>query len=136
MDGFQTTILGVAAVILILILTVVGLIMSNNIANSVFPPSSLKCPNYWQLNSDGTCQIPINTTGASATVGVNKGTWDGSTVNGSKTMPGLNSTLGTINFADAGWGSLGSASATCAQQSWANKYGILWDGISNYNGCK
>ena len=135
MDGFQITILIIAAVILILILAVVGVVMSKNVRSSVYPPSSLSCPDYWQLNSDGTCQIPVDTTGAGATIGVNKGTWDGSTVDGTKSLPGLNSGAGTVNFNDSNWGSVGSSSATCAQQKWANKYGILWDGISNYNGC-
>jgi hypothetical protein len=40
----------------------------------------------------------------------------------------------TIDFSDAGWYS-GGISSVCAKRNWANKYNLVWDGITNYNGC-
>jgi hypothetical protein len=39
-----------------------------------------------------------------------------------------------INFNDPKWNSSG-VSSICAQKNWANKYGITWDGVTNFNGC-
>ena len=129
MDGFQTTILGVAVVILILILAVVGLMMANNKANLLYPPSSLPCPNYWQLNSDGACVIPTKPVAGSGKTTVNIGTWSSSTP-----TAGYNQTTNSIDFKNNSWGAPGN-SATCAKRKWARDLGILWDGVSNFNGC-
>lgn len=135
MNTFQTTVLSIALVVLMIIFIVIGIVMANNRLNIMYPPSSLPCPNYWQLNSDGTCNIPVAITpaeGVPPTPPVNFGTWDGKTLDGKTTVPGLKS--GTVNFNNANWGS-GNQTATCAKQKWAKQYGILWDGVSNYNGC-
>ena len=130
MNSFQIIVLGIAVSLLIIILAVIGVIMVNNSNNLIFPPNSLPCPNYWQLNSDGTCNIPISST--SASTAVNIGSFDTAKTT---TTPGFDKTKNTINFSDNGWGA-NSSSATCAKKAWANSAGILWDGITNYNGCE
>lgn len=145
MNTFQTTVLGIAVTLLIIILAVIGVLLIKNKKNLIFPPTSLPCPNYWQLNADGTCSIPVatpmpNNAGAVSSqymdsyIPVNIGSWDRKTYNG-KPLPGLDATGYSINFSHNGWGS-SSYSATCAKRDWAKKAGIIWDGVSNYNGCK
>lgn len=126
----------IALVALILILGIVGFFMAQNKVNYIYPPSSIPCPNYWQQNGDGTCAIPTSIVpppGVPPTPPVNIGTWDGKTMDGKTALPGLKS--GNIDFTDAGWASSNGLSATCAKQKWAKQYGILWDGVVNYNGC-
>jgi hypothetical protein len=126
MDFFYTTVIGIAIVILIIILIIVGVMIYQSKYNNVFPPTALDCPNYWNSDKDGNgntiCYIPTN--------GVNTGSFDGKNVAGLAS----NTNGNYINFSDANWGASG-ASATCAKSTWANKNKILWDGISNYNGC-
>ena len=128
MDGFKTTVLGVAVVVLILVLTVVGLMMAGNQANMLFPPTSLPCPNYWQLTSDGKCKLPYLGPGNGNEANL------GSLKADSSNTPGYDSTNKTVDFNSNAWGASG-ITATCAKQAWAKKAGILWDGVSNYNGC-
>lgn len=142
MDGFQMTVLGIAVGLLIIILAVVGVVLASNSRNMLFPPSSLPCPNYWQMNSDGKCVIPVAPPAASSTSGVTSQYIDshtavniGSSTISQSTTPGLDTTTNTINFAHNGWGT-STSSATCAKRKWAKEQGIFWDGISNYNGCK
>ena len=141
MNSFQITVLGVAVALLVIILTVVGVVLASNKKNMTFPPSSLPCPNYWQMNSDGKCVIPVapkmpdnpDPGYKDYYTPANTGTGDFTTYN-SKPLPGYDAASGTVNFANSGWGTSAS-SATCAKRDWAKKAGILWDGVTNYNGC-
>lgn len=140
MNTFQITVLGVAVAILIIILAVFGVMMAKHKKNLIYPPTSLPCPNYWLRNSDGTCMIPIapeaprGMTGQPQYVPVNLGKWDKKTYN-EKPLPGLDATGLNVDFNSTAWGT-NAGSATCAKRDWANKNKILWDGVSNYNGCK
>lgn len=141
----------IAVVFLIICLTTVGILMKYQNAGQTFPPSAQPCPDGWNVGSDGSCGINLSTSlnkgrltaisgsdlssnspyfnsytfssaytnPVSASVYVNPAT------NKSATLVGdLN-----INFSlpNAKW-------TTCQQKNWANRYGIEWDGISNYNG--
>jgi len=127
MDFFYTTVIGIAIVILIIILITVGVMIYQTTNNTVFPPSALDCPNYWTLgtgpNGNRVCYIPGKN-------GVNMGSFDSKTAAGI----GSDSNGSYIDFHDPKWGSNG-AGATCSKHYWANRNGILWDGISNFNGC-
>ena len=60
MNSFQVIVLSIAVVILILVLTFVGVLMSRTTGSTVFPPTANDCPDYWQVRSDGTgCNIPM-----------------------------------------------------------------------------
>jgi len=127
MDYFYTAVIGIAIVILIIILIIVGVMIYQTSNNTVFPPSALDCPNYWAIgtgsNGNKICYIPtINKT--------NMGSFDGKTAAG----VGSDTNGSYIDFNDSKWGST-AAGATCSKFYWANKNGILWDGISNFNGC-
>ena len=128
MDSFQIVVLTVAAVILIIILSVIGVGLKNLKNKVVYPPIANMCPDYWQVASDGeSCSIPVQ----SAT---NTGTmYDNGSLTFTATVPGYNAANSTINFTDPAW--IANNSSTCNKQLWANQYKIVWDGISNYNSC-
>jgi hypothetical protein len=133
MDIFYTVVLGIAAVLLILILTYVGLLISKSKDNVEFPPRKTDCPDYWRREGL-VCKIPLTTE-------VNIGSlYNGTTIaanrvtSADKFRGAYNSTDKTINFDHTSWASTG-LSKTCAQKNWANQNGIVWDGVSNYNGC-
>jgi hypothetical protein len=134
MDSFQIIVLSIATVTLILILTIIGIALKKMKNKVVYPPIANQCPDYWQVSADGTsCTIPLQ--GKSNTGSI----YDGASIPFSSTpgatnyVPGFNTSNATINFKDAGW-SAGKTS-TCNQLDWANKYKIVWDGVSNYNSC-
>jgi len=119
--SFYTIVVIIAIIILILTLTSVGLLIRRlNTSKKTFPPSASDCPDYWVATNDGSCAIPtvtnVPTTGYANT---------GQT-------PGLAS--GSINFTNAAWKNQG-ISELCAKKKWANKYSVLWSGVSNYNSC-
>jgi hypothetical protein len=125
MDIFYVIVLSVAVVLLIIILTFIGIKMANNKTTegtNSFPPQYATCPDYWQVNSDGTCAIP-------ASGGRNYGS-----INPNNPSPvGYDSSKKSINFNASGWAATGTS--ICNQKAWANSNGVTWDGVSNYNGC-
>lgn len=133
MDSFQLIVLAIAAVILILILAVLGMMLSKYRNKDAYPPVANTCPDYWSVAADGTsCSIPSNNSSS-----LNKGsvyTSSGTLALTSANTPGYNATANTISFTDAGWNATGKT-AVCAQKDWAATNGIIWDGVSNYNSC-
>lgn len=123
---FYTIVSGIALIILIIILIVVGVMIYQTKYNIPFPPSALVCPNYWMngqdTNGSTICYIPTN--------GINSATF----TNANTAGLGSNEKGSYINFNDSNWGK-NSFGSTCTKYYWANKNNILWDGISNYNGC-
>jgi len=133
MDIFYIIVLTVATIILILMLTYIGIQMRNKTGTSgTYPPVATMCPDYWTVGSDGvSCVIPSSSTSKNAGTLYNTGNVLQIT---STTTPGYNSGNVTINFTDKGWSSTGKTSA-CAQKQWSSTNSIVWDGVSNYNGC-
>jgi hypothetical protein len=136
MDSFQITVLIVAAVLLILIFTTVGILSKYATTDKVFPPIANTCPDYWSVDPSGNCIIPQKN-------GANSGTvYTGDAINltadktdTSKTFtPGYDSTGSYIKFTDPVWSTLGK-SAVCGKKKWASTNSLQWDGISNYNSC-
>lgn len=135
MEWFYLTVLAVAILLLIIMLTFIGTRIKNNeksadSSNNVFPPVQNTCPDLWeatQVDDIIQCKIPTeekpnmkkNNTGnirdnegniddlAAAAVGYNKN--------------------GTMDFS--------SYETECEKKRWADKHNIKWDGISNYNQC-
>lgn len=128
MDSYYIIVLTIAVIVLILFLTFIGIQMSKpSSLMPSFPPNYNSCPDFWNINGN-VCVLPPAT-------GKNSGTiYSGNVllVNGNNT-PGFNSISNTIDFTDPGWGT-GSA-AKCNQQIWANNFDVLFDGITNFNGC-
>ena len=133
MDAFYLIVLSIVIVLLILILTYIGIKMTSAASGKVsYPPVSASCPDYWNTVSTdpSSCLIPTN---ASNNVG---SMYDksGKFLLNSSTTYGLDTNAMSINFANKGW-NVGGLSSLCGQKSWANQYGIQWDGVSNYNSC-
>jgi hypothetical protein len=138
MDSFQLTVLGIAVIVLIVILTFIGIALAKNDKSVVFPPVANTCPDYWTVSSDGTkCTVPLSSATNAGNIYVNGSLSSAFTTtlltsNAPYGTPGYAS--GAISFSDAGWTANGK-STICQQKSWANNYGIQWDGVSNYNTC-
>jgi len=127
MESFYIIVLIIAIVCLIIILTVFGILLKRNNTNTQFPPSYSLCPDYWTIDGSN-CVIPKGTNAVNT--GYPTPVTDFTTTNGYVSV----NDNGEINFNDPSWSSNG-LSATCNQKKWANANGILWSGISNYNGC-
>ena len=100
-----------------------------------FPPSVADCPDYWQvyLNPNGDvsgCIIP------SGTPAFNTGKANSNAYMNSAGYKGAGTSLGQpyIDFSDQAW-NVGGKAPICNQKAWANTNQIVWDGITNYNGC-
>lgn len=127
MDSFFKIVLVVAFVALIITLTIVGYLMSQSTSGVRFPPVAAKCPDYWKAGSgSGICSIPASYDNNVGSIFNNFDAFG-------KNTPGISGQT-NIDFSDSGWSKNGSA--ICGQKTWANTYGIQWDGVSNYNSCK
>ena len=138
MPSFYLIAVIIAVVLLILCLTGVGILMKYQNAGQVFPPAAQVCPDGWTIDVS-TCGVKIGTTPNNGRLGSIK--YSDLSANSpyqlnSYSLPAnylISSTIGdadiSVNFTLPAkiW-------TTCQQKNWANKYGIEWDGISNYNG--
>jgi hypothetical protein len=134
MDKFYIIVLTIAAVLLILILTYVGLLMrAANTSTIGFPPVIATCPDYWASGIDpSSCSIP--TQGSKNAGSIYDIHNNNALLLNTTNTPGYGAGNKDVVFSAPGWSS-GGSNPICAQKKWANQYGILWDGISNYNGC-
>ena len=129
MDNFYYIVLIIAVLVLIGILTYIGIIMSYGESTVAYPPHANTCPDYWEVTEgeEGKCKIPDvdeKNTGTMYPNGVLDTTFE---------APGYTTGAGSVDFAHEDWKAVGSE--ICAKKDWANKFGIIWDGISNYNDC-
>jgi hypothetical protein len=128
MESFYFLVLSIATVILILILIILGVLMSYSKNKTINPPSYSKCPDYWETDTDNvSCTIPSDTNATN----FNKP--NDVAYKTTTNTPGYSSS-GKINFTDSAWNTR-SKTRECAIKDWSNKYGVEWDGISNFNGC-
>lgn len=121
--------------VVILIIALVGIGIAFNTPNNaeVFPTVQNKCPDYWIIDNSGNCTIPSTTSPRGLNAPTTTISLDGEKDKKNTATPGFNGT-DKINFEDSGW-STGGMSSTCKKKAWANSYGIIWDGITNYNNC-
>jgi hypothetical protein len=154
-----------ALVILILVLIGLGIMMSELQSVTLFPPIQNACPDYWDLSSNGQCVFPHATdkdrNQGSAVILKNSSVSSGSIQAIDITSTGFTnwghklSVSDGINTYKSGDGqrnyiyvSLSDASGQaglkqlypglttiCAQKKWALNNGLVWDGVTNYNGC-
>jgi len=132
MDYFYIIVSSVVIILLILIFTYYGIVIQKKMKqNRSFPPQPpSNCPDYWSLNTDGSCNIPKAGTKNTGSIYDPNGNFNLF----SNTTFGLNNDKTLINFSDNGW-SAGATSSLCKQKNWSNLNNIMWDGVSNYNGC-
>jgi len=141
MDTFQITVLVVAAIILILIFSTVGILTKYSTSDKAYPPIENTCPDYWGVDANGNCIIPPTYTSLnvghiySATSPYPINLTNDRLVTEKIYTPGYDSANANINFNDALWGSIGKT-PLCAKKDWSTKNEIAWDGVSNYNSCE
>jgi hypothetical protein len=132
MDLFYIIVLTVAVILLILTLTFLGIAMNKmNKETTVFPPTKSTCPDYWTTSTKDLsyCEVPNSNSRNIGSIYAS----DGKNNLESKLTPGYDANLNRIGFLHDDWSKGGTS--TCNQQKWAKQYGVVWDGVTNYNGC-
>ena len=109
---FHLITLSVAVVALIITLTLAGIAIQFNSKQQKFPPSHDTCPTGWNVGASGKCNDGSGSTPSSADW--TDEAWE------SKQNKGLHDVKGVD---------------MCVKKGWANRQGIYWDGVTNYNGC-
>ena len=140
MESFYWIVLVIAIVALIGSLTYVGILMTYyTTKNTTYPPVAASCPDFWSISptNPNMCMIPSWNEGNGRNIGslytVNTSVTPNTAAVNVTGIRGLSSDKTSINVADSVWGV--KAAGTCAKQRWAKTYGIVWDGVSNYNSC-
>jgi len=113
MDTFQKSVLIIALFVLIALLISVGILLNKHSKNTNWPPTQNTCPDYWTEGTDGKC---------TADAGLNTGN------------NGVTSTV--IKNEDQEIIGDWTDKSRCEKKTWANNNGIMWSGVSNYNGCE
>lgn len=128
MDNFYMTVMIVAIIALIIVLTYIGMIMAYGEKTEVYPPQSTTCPDYWEIDDNKKCKIPKEG-------GKNTGLlYETGILNDNvKQTIGFDEVNSVIDFSHDDWKASGQP--ICAKQTWAKTNGIVWDGVSNYNDC-
>jgi hypothetical protein len=105
---FYTSLFTATIIFLIVVLVFVGYFMSLSKKNQTYPPSVANCPDYYSLNSNGSCSIGSN-------------------------IKASNNECNNENFTQAKYKKEGTdfTSGLCAKKMWANKCEVAWDGITN-----
>ena len=128
-SNFYTLVLTIAIVVLILVLSFFGWIMSKQKQTDNSPKLQTTCPDHWtivDINGKTYCQQP--------SVGnVNRGDDNASKMPDNTTVvPGYDSSDG-FDFTNASWSSGGNT--VCSKKKWADSHGIHWDTVTNANYC-
>ena len=130
---FYIIVLSIAVVILILFLTFMGIMMRHQNAKAVYPPTTSICPDYWKADDSGNCIMPTQTSSTNKTIFINSGGKNNLGTNPNIAPYSKDTKSFSIN--NVLWSS-GGKSVLCAQKDWSMENNIIWDGISNYNGCQ
>ena len=140
MDTFRTVVLAIAVVVLIGFLAYVGSMIKTDVKSQMFPPISQQCPDRWTYGE--TRAIPTDPTSPITSTSCTSGTTNLGTATSLNSLNRPNASLITLKgtnpaYKVAGWGvTILPAATVCLQREWANKNGISWDGVSNFNGCE
>ena len=126
-SSFYSTVVLIAVIILIITLVWLGIELSKAGEEKDFPPTASVCPDYWTQNGM-ECEIPMNPEHPNNN-GIFNETGNGLIIG---ETPGFGDT--TIDMTNDGWKSNGKTEK-CNKMAWANNYGIVWDGVSNFNKC-
>ena len=106
--GFETVVVSVAIITLILLLTWIGFGMYKHNHDAKFPPVSSECPDYWKVKGEGKNQECINVKHL------------GNCLN----KKGSDSANFNVPYFEGSQG-------LCRKADWARRCGITWNGITN-----
>jgi hypothetical protein len=132
MESFYLIVVSIALITLVIFLTLVGLLMRNIDSSTPFPPTVNMCPDYWRVNADGSCSMPIQSSFNDVSSVLNTG--KNKTLLSNPNVAPYSKNGSSFSTKDPLWTSNGET-VECAQKNWASTNNILWDGISNYNMC-
>jgi hypothetical protein len=121
MNEFNSIVLNIAIVVLIIALIVVGIILYYSIKDSKFPPFETSCPSYYTLDPDGNSCI-VNTIYDNE----NSSNSPFNSQNNSMVSSCTNVPLTKFyqkNYTDS--------DILCAKKKWASGCSVFWDGVSN-----
>ena len=129
--SFYSIVILIAAIILIVVLTFLGIEISKKGEEKDFPPDASNCPDYWNESETGICEIPLANKHPN-----NSGILDstGTILITNNNTYGLDGGAYKVDFNNEGWGAQ-NESEKCTKAKWANQFGIVWDGITNFNKC-
>jgi hypothetical protein len=123
MLSFYTIVIIIAIIILVIALTIIGITLVNNQNNIEFPDYQNTCPDFWTLDTTGNACKPNGTNIPLSNRVADAAKHDGVILTPDKLQ------IDNINISEDNWVSI------CDKSSWAKKYGILWDGVTNNNKC-
>jgi hypothetical protein len=107
MSTFQTTVMSIAIILLIICLIFVGIALyRNKYTNTEFPPIIASCPDFWSDESDKK---------------------NGSKCVNTRDLGNLQCAK-TMDFSGSMWS---GDSGLCAKSKWAKSCDLTWDGIDN-----
>jgi hypothetical protein len=110
---FYTSLFTATIIFLFAVLCFVGYFMSLSRKNQTYPPSVANCPDYYSLDSNGSCNI-------GADIKVTDSACNSENFNQDKYKAEGTEKNGT-----------GFNSGLCAKKIWAKKCDVKWDGITN-----
>ena len=163
MDPFFTYVAIGALVLLILILTAIGVAMTQINSLVPFPSTQNTCPDNWDVSGSDPnyCGIQLSNGKNNGHIAISSGKIDKSNaVNIGMCTAGANKFGCTakdptrlanddvttlvpgkfhyvkLNDNEAGWGALyPGISERCAKKRWASTLEVTWDGVTNFSGC-
>ena len=107
MAAFQKIVLTIFLVILVIALIVIGVMLYYNRENTLWPPETSECPDYWDVTGPGLCKANPN-------------------------LGNIGNGCDTANFRNVMATGEKARKSKC---TWAKKCGVYWDGITNANLC-
>ena len=116
-----------AIVMLILALIGLGVLMQEQDTKTEYPPQQSACPDHWSSTSvPNQCKINKDSDNTELNVG-NFTASNGASDDYMTYSVNSSSSNKLVTF--------NSSLLVCDKKKWANKYNIVWDGVSNYNQC-
>ena len=125
MDPFYKTVVIVAIVMLILALIGLGVLMQEQDTKTEYPPQQSACPDHWSYTGVNQCKINEDSDSTELNVGNFEKTDGDSDDYMTYSVDDGSNKLVTFK----------PSLLVCDKKKWANKYNIVWDGVSNYNQC-
>ena len=114
MEVFYIAVLAIATGILILILTSVGVLLRKSNTEAPWPPTAGRCPDGWTETELNKCTVPESLKNS------------GLVSDNSITVTTASDGKSYINF---------DGKNACDKKTWAKKWDVKWDGVTNYNKC-
>lgn len=138
MDPFYLYVTIGMLILLVVVLVIAGVTMTKMQTTNLYPPTQNACPDYWEIDSsDPTHCRPVGDTNRGSIVITASGgtiTVSSPTAGNVFTTPTATNRNTWVDTSKVGT-TYSSLSTVCSKKRWADLQGIVWDGVTNYNGC-